>query len=171
MDWIKTLEALAPTVATALLGPLGGGAVSAIGALFGISDATQDKIATAIKSATMTPEQIMGLKQLELDYQAKEKELGFKYAELSFKDRDSARKANVEGGLQGRIFVMSCILLIIGMSTEAFVLFYGVPQHIDDLITGRVLGMLDSVILLILTYYYGKSAPESPTLPTPPAVH
>jgi hypothetical protein len=95
MDWMSTLRALAPTVASAFLGPLGGIAVAAVGNLLGVSEATQDKIASAIQSGQLTPEQIGKLKELELQYQENEKERGFKYSELEFKDRDSARTMQV----------------------------------------------------------------------------
>ena len=104
MDWLDTLKKIAPTVATATLGPLAGAAVSALGDLFGIPDATQDKIASAIQAGQMTPEQISKIKELELEYQNNEKERGFRYAELAFKDRDSARVNNVAGGVQHHIF-------------------------------------------------------------------
>jgi hypothetical protein len=95
MDWMSTLKTIAPTVASAFLGPLGGVAVAAVGNLLGVSEATQDKIASAIQSGQLTPEQIGKLKELELQYQENEKERGFKYSELEFKDRDSARTMQV----------------------------------------------------------------------------
>jgi hypothetical protein len=102
MDWTATLKAIAPTVASAFLGPLGGVAVAAVGNLLGVSDATQDKIADVIKTGQLTPEQIGKLKELELQYQDTEKERGFRYAELAFKedelitkDRDSSRTMQV----------------------------------------------------------------------------
>ena len=102
MDWMGTLKQLAPTVASALLGPLGGVAASAVGELLGIPDATQEAIANAFQKGQLTPEQISSLKQLEMQYQDNEKERGFKYAELEFKtnelvvkDRASAREMQV----------------------------------------------------------------------------
>lgn len=102
MDWLSTLKRLAPTVASAFLGPLGGVAVSAVGELLGIPDATQEAIANALQTGQLTPEQITSLKQLEMQYQDNEKERGFKYAELEFKtnelvvkDRTSARDMQV----------------------------------------------------------------------------
>ena len=99
MEWLLKL---APTVASALLGPLGGIAVSAIGDILGISDATQDTIKQAITSGQLTPEQLGRIKELELQYKAEEAERGFKYADLEFKreelvmkDRDSARSMQV----------------------------------------------------------------------------
>ena len=158
MDWLATLKQLAPTVATAFLGPLGGVAVAAVGNLLGVSDATQDKIASAITSASLTPEQVSQLKELELEYKAKEQELGFKYADLAFQDRDSARKANVAGGTQKPLFWLSLILLIATLGCEIFVLFHGYPAEIPEIIVGRVLGLMDAVAMMVLSYWYGTTS-------------
>jgi hypothetical protein len=102
MDWQSILKTLAPTVASAVLGPLAGIAVAAIGSAIGIDAPTQDKIAKAFTAGQLTPEAIERLKTLELDYQNQERERGFKYAELAFKqdeltvkDRDSARQMQI----------------------------------------------------------------------------
>lgn len=157
MDWLGTLKTLAPTVASALLGPLGGVAVGALGGLLGVSDATQDKIANAIQSGQLTPDQIGKLKELELEYQNNEQERGFRYAELAFKDRDSARQANVQGGTQKYLFGLSIVLLTFTLGVEGYVLFKGVPPDTHDLVVGRVLGMMDSVALMVLSYWFGTS--------------
>lgn len=157
MNWEDLLKKIAPTVASAVLGPLGGVAVAAIGNILGVSDATQDKIAEAIKSGQLTPEQISELKKLELQYQENEKERGFKYADLAFKDRDSARQANVQGGVQKHIFWLSVALLCGTLGIEGYVLFNGLPANVTDMVAGRVLGLMDSVALLALTYWYGTS--------------
>ncbi len=102
MAWQDTLKSLAPTVLSAALGPAGAGIVAAIGAIIGISEPTQDKIAEAIQSGQLKPEHITEIKKLELQLQAEEKERGFRYAELEFKrdelvakDRADARAAQV----------------------------------------------------------------------------
>lgn len=158
MDWLTTLKSLAPTVASAFLGPLGGIAVSAVGNLLGVSDATQEKIAQAIQTGQMTPEQVSELKKLELEYQANEKERGFRYAELAFKDRDSARNANVQGGVQRYLFWLSLALLTVTLGCEIAVLFLGLPAGTPDIVAGRVLGLMDSVALMVLAYWYGTSS-------------
>ena len=157
MNWQEILKSLAPTVASAVLGPLGGVAVSAIGSILGVSDATQDKITEVIKNGQLTPEQISEIKKLELQYQENEKERGFKYADLAFKDRDSARKANVEGGTQKYLFWLSLGLLVGTLGTEGYVLFHGLPTTVTDMVAGRVLGLMDAVALMVLTYWYGTS--------------
>ncbi len=161
MNWLDTLKTLAPTVATAMLGPLGGIAVSALGSLLGVTEATQAKIADAIQTGQLTPEQITKLKQLELEYLNNEKERGFKYAELAFKDRDSARTNNVAGGTQRPLFWLSLLLLTVTLGCEVMVLFYGYPSTVPEIVVGRVLGLMDSVALLVLGYWFGSSSGSS----------
>lgn len=161
MNWLDTLKTLAPTVATAILGPLGGVAVSALGSLLGVPEATQDKIANAIQNGQLTPEQITQLKQLELEYLNNEKERGFRYAELAFKDRDSARTNNVAGGTQRPLFWLSLLLLTVTLGCEVMVLFYGYPPTVPEIVVGRVLGLMDSVALLVLGYWFGSSSGSS----------
>jgi len=155
MDWLKSL---APTVATALLGPLGGVAVSALGELLGVSEATKDKITSAIKDGSLTPDQITKIKELELEYQNNEKERGFKYSELAFKDRDSARKANVSGGTQKMLFWLSLVLLVCTLGTEITVIFYGYPEKTPEIVVGRVLGLMDAVAMMVMSYWYGTTS-------------
>lgn len=158
MEWLTALKKVAPTVATAFLGPLGGIAVTAVGELLGISDATQEKIASVIERGQMTPEQLSAIKRLELEYQNNEKERGFRYAELAFKDRDSARVNNVAGGVQNKLFWLSILLLLVTLGCEVVVLFIGLPAGTPDLIVGRVLGLMDSVALMVLAYWFGTSS-------------
>ncbi len=169
MDWLATLKAIAPTVSTAIFGPLGGAAISAVGDLLGISNATKDKISEVIQNGQITPEQVGKLKELELEYQNNEKERNFRYAELSFKDRNSARQANVQGGTQKMLFWMSIILLFASLGCEILVLFRGYPHEIPEIIVGRVLGLMDAVAMLVLSYWYGttnSSAQKSELLAT-----
>jgi len=156
-DWKKTLQAVAPTLATALGGPLAGAAVSALGSIFGMSNATADSIGKIIADGQLTPDHLAELRKLELEYQNNERERGFKYAELSFRDRDSARTANVSGGTQKMLFWMSLVLLALTLGTEVAVLFLGYPDKTPEIIVGRVLGLMDAVAMLVLSYWYGTT--------------
>ena len=90
------LKTIAPTLASALLGPLGGVAVAAIGNVLGMSDATTAKVTQAFEDGKITPENLAALKELELKYKNEEAERGFRYADLEFKDRDSARQMQID---------------------------------------------------------------------------
>lgn len=87
-DFLKTL---APTLASALLGPLGGVAVASLGKIFGIDSATTESLAKSFESGKLTPEQISAIKALEMKYQAEEAERGFRYVELEYKNTADAR--------------------------------------------------------------------------------
>jgi hypothetical protein len=82
---------IAPTVASALLGPLGGVAVAAISKILGIGDGKVESITQAFQDGKITPDQLSEIRKLELQYQNEEKERGFKYTELEFKDVADAR--------------------------------------------------------------------------------
>lgn len=158
MNWLDTIKTIAPTVASALVGPLAGVAVTALGTLFGISDPTQEKIKSAIEQGQMTGEQISAIRTLELQLQAEERERGFRYAELEFKDRDSARRANVDGGTMGKLFGLSLLLLAVTLGCELIVLFKGYPETVEPIIVGRVLGLMDAIALTVITFWFGTSS-------------
>lgn len=158
MDWKKTLGAIAPTVATALGGPLAGGVVAFLGDLLGISEPTQDKIADAFRNGQLTGEQIAAIKIKEMELRAEEQERGFRYAELEFRDRDSARRASVDGGTLQWLFWLSLVLLVVTLGTEIAVLFYGTPITVPAVVVGRVLGLMDAVAMMVLAFWYGTSS-------------
>lgn len=152
------LMKLAPTVASALLGPFGGVAVAGLSKVLGIDGGTVADVTKAISDGRITPEQVSEIKKLELQFQEDEKERGFRYAELAFKDRDSARKANVEGGTQGKMFWLSVVLLCLTLGCEVAVLFWGYPDDkIPEMVVGRILGLMDAVCMLVLSYHYGTT--------------
>jgi len=151
------LRMVAPTIATALGGPLAGIAVNALGNALGLSDATKDTINDVLNSGTMTSEQVAAVKQAELEMVKHERELGFRFAELGVKDRESARTANVQGGTQKYLFWLSLLLLAFCLGVEGWVLFNGMPDKMPDLVAGRVLGLFDAVTMMVLAYWYGTS--------------
>lgn len=152
------LGGVAPTIASALLGPLGGVAVAGLTKILGIDGGTVADVTKAISDGRVTPEQVAEIRKLELQFQQDEKERGFRYAELEFKDRDSARKYNTEGGIQGQMFWLSVTLLVLTLGTEIYILFNGYPNTLPDIIVGRILGLLDGVALLVLGYHYGTTS-------------
>lgn len=160
MDWtaVKSIIGkLAPTVASAFGGPLAGAAVVAIGDILGISEPTQDKIKAAIENGQLTGQQVAEIRALEMKYKSEEAERGFRYADLEYRDRDSARKANVEGGTQVYLFWLSLALLSVSLGCEVSVLFVGYTQEIPEIIVGRVLGLMDAVAMMVLAYWYGTT--------------
>lgn len=155
MDWTTVLKTLAPTVASAVLGPLGGVAVAALGNILGVSEATQDKIAEAIKTGQLTPEQVGEIKRLELQYLETERERGFKYSELEFRDRDSARAREVATkDNTNKILAFTVIGAFIAM-VGATLLGYA---RVESVLAGTLVGYLSAKAEQVLAYYFGSSA-------------
>lgn len=116
-DWKDTIKVLAPTVASALGGPLAGVAVTALSSILGLSDANQETLKAAVTGAAITPDQVAAIKKLELEYQNAERERGFKFAELEFKDRDSARlRESSTGDTTNRRLAYTIVAAFLGMS-------------------------------------------------------
>lgn len=154
MDFKQIISTLAPTVASALLGPLGGMAVSALGSIMGIDAPTQDKISKAITSGQMTPEHVAEIRKLELQFQADEKERGFRYAELEFKDRDSARKREVDTGdttnRRLAFIIVGAFIAMVGCTLAGW-------AKVDSVLAGTLIGYLSAKCEQVLAYYFGSS--------------
>ena len=156
MDFSDILKTLAPTVASALGGPLAGAAVTALGGILGLSEPTQDKIATVFQNGQMTSEQIAEIKKLELQFKNDEAERGFKYSELEFKDRDSARQMQIATRSQTPE-ILSWLIIGSTLALEGYVLTQGIPPQVSDIVAGRVLGTLDMAFGTVLAFWLGSS--------------
>jgi hypothetical protein len=153
MDWTSTLKTLAPTVATALLGPLAGAAVTAIGSIFGVPNATAESITKIFKDGQVTPEQLSEIRKLEMQYQNDEKERGFKYADLEFKDVASARQrdtAFTENGRRNHRADVMFIMAVVIISAMVWVIWkdQSINEYVKGIFTlvlGRFMGYLDNI--------------------------
>lgn len=154
MDFTSVLKSLAPTVFSAMLGPAGAIAVTALGEIMGVDKPTQESIQKQIAAGQMTPEQITKIKELELQYQNDEKERGFKYAELEFKDTASAREMQVAV----KSTVVPTLAYVIVGSFIAMVagtlLGYA---HVDSVLAGTLVGYLSAKCEQVVGFYFGSS--------------
>ena len=80
MDWLKTI---APTIATAMGGPLAGMAVDAIGNALGMKDATKEQVKDLLASGTLTSDQMASIKQADASLKVRMKELEIDMEELA----------------------------------------------------------------------------------------
>lgn len=158
----ELLKTLAPTVASALGGPLAGAAVAAISSIFG-TNATVDAVTKVLENGAMTPEQITAIKELELKYKNDEAERGFKYAELEYKklelevaDRKNAR--DLQSATRSVTpEVLSWLIIGATLALEGYVLLNGVPPQVSEFVAGRILGTLDTAFATVLAYWLGTS--------------
>ena len=85
MDWLKQI---APTIATAMGGPLAGMAVAAISKAIGVEP---DQVQDMISNNKLTADQIAQVKLAEIELQKQARELGLNFEKLEVEDRKSAR--------------------------------------------------------------------------------
>lgn len=148
MDWLKTI---APTIATALGGPLAGLAVNAVSSALGIDP---DKVNDTIQSGKLTADQIASIQQAELALKAKAQELGLNFEQLATQDRKSAR--DMQTATRSMIPPILAIMVTLG--------FFGI---LIGMMTGKVtsgealmimLGSLGTAWTGIIAFYFGSSA-------------
>jgi hypothetical protein len=161
MNWTEVLKTLAPTVASAFLGPFGGMVVSAVGAAIGMDGATEDKIAKAFTEGQLKPEDIVKIKQLEMDFQTHEKELGFKYADLEVqkfnaevKDRDSARQMQI--ATHSKMPAILTILVTVGFFGVLGLLFAN-PELKANEVMMIMVGQLSAIWGTCVAFYTGTT--------------
>jgi len=148
MSWI---EQIAPTIATALGGPLAGLAVDAVSKAIGIDPKdVQDTINTGKLSA----EQIASIQQAELTLKTKAQEMGLDFEQLAVNDRKSARDMQMT--------VKSWIppILAIGITIGFFGIMYGMMSgHVQSSEALMILlGSLGTAWTGVISFYFGSSA-------------
>ena len=148
-ELLSLLKNAAPALATAVAGPLGGAAVSAIAGKFGVSDSVE----TVAKAIAGDPQAAQKLAEMELEY-----------AKLDAADRDSARKRESDIAISVSAPWYSKMVtpaLALGMfilwgAVNIMLLQNSIPDGMREIVI-RMLGSLDAANMLILSYYFGNS--------------
>jgi hypothetical protein len=150
MEW---LAQIAPSIATALGGPLAGLAVTAISKALDIDEKDVQK---TIETGKLSAEQMMSLKQAEIELQAKAQELGLNFETLATQDRKSAREMQ----MSTKSFVPALLSILVVCAwalIQYFLLTHVIAQEMRELVA-RVLGTLDGALMLVLSFYFGGSS-------------
>ena len=148
-DLLNLLKGIAPTLATAVAGPLGGAAVSAIASRLGVSDSVE----AVAKAIAGDPQAAQKIAELELEY-----------AKLNAQDRDSARKAYAAIATSEnstKLDKMVVPILALGVVGLAFALigvlmFVDTPNDQQQLVI-FALGFITSAAGQVLSFYFGSS--------------
>jgi hypothetical protein len=144
------LKGIAPTLATAVAGPLGGVAITALANKFGVSDSV-DAVAKAIAG---DPKAVEKLQELELEM-----------AKLDMANTADARKMNSEiqnsttaSWLAKNIAYVIDVAIIAGALTMTFVVFIvGVPEQ-NKSMAFTALGSLWTLTGTVVNFHRGSSA-------------
>jgi hypothetical protein len=148
MDWLKQI---APTIATALGGPLAGLAVEAVSKAIGIDpkDVTQ-----TIAEGKLSADQIAQIKTAEIAMAARAQEMGLDFEKIAVDDRKSARQMQSTTqswipGIMAIAVTLGFFGILIGLMTEHF-------KTSDALML--MLGSLGTAWTGIIAFYFGSSA-------------
>lgn len=150
-DKIKGLiGGLAPTLGTALGGPVGGAAATMLADVLGC-DPTPQKIERALQQAT--PEQIAEIKKAELNFEARMKELDVDIFALETQDVQNAR-ASFSKDWTARAIALGAVLSFVGY---VFLVTIQPPDQNSDAVINLVLGYLGGIVSSIVSFYFGSS--------------
>lgn len=159
MDLLKTfgplIGSVAPTIATALGGPVAGMAVKAIsGALFGNDSASKDEIMTAL--ANPTGDQLAALKKIDADFAVQMKALDIDLERIAAGDRASARDMQKET----KDWIPRALAVSVTVGFFAILLYmlvYGLPTTGNEALL-LLLGALQTAWGGIIAFYFGSSS-------------
>lgn len=145
---LNLLKSFAPTLATAVAGPLGGAAVSLIAKKFGV----EDSVAAVANAIVGDPEAGKKLREMELEY-----------AKMHLENVKDARAMQTAALGQSDVFAKRFVYYFAGFWSFCSVLYIGfitfgnIPAaniRFADTILGFLLG---TVVATILNFFYGTS--------------
>ena len=146
----KIVGGIAPTLGATLGGPLGGAAGKVIAEVLGC-EPTPDAIEKRMQTATA--EDLFKIKEAELKYAAKMKELGVDMFELETKDKQDAR-AHFSSDWTARAIGL---LSLTGFLGYIFLVTLLPPDQNSDTIVSLVLGYLGGTVSAVISFYFGAS--------------
>lgn len=160
-DWRTLVKSIAPTIGTALGGPLGGVAGLALSKALGVDDAVaKDDTALAAAVQGASPDQLLKLKQADQEFALQMQKLGFENLQaleaIAAGDRADARAREVKtGDWTPKALAIAITLGFFGLL--AYLMKFEPPAGSKDILN-VMLGALGTAWISIVTYYFGSSA-------------
>lgn len=148
MNW---LEQIAPTIATAVAGPLGGLAYEAVSKILNISP---DDAKSIMDSGKLTSDQVAAIQQAEIQLKARAQEMGLDFAKLTVDDRKSAR--DMQAVTKSVVPAVLAFLITFGFFGILAALMSGQVTKSDELMV--MLGALGTSWTGVIAFYFGSSA-------------
>jgi len=144
------IGAVAPTIGTALGGPMGNMAANMVADALGC-EPTPKKLEKAIQAAT--PEQLAEIKKLDTDFEIKMKELDVDLYALETQDIQDAR-GRFSKDWTSRIIGMT---VVGGFMGYIFLVTLQPPEQNSEALINLVLGYLGGLASAIISFYFGAS--------------
>ncbi|MDP1832256.1 MAG: hypothetical protein Q8K67_09370 [Geothrix sp.] len=160
-DWKALVKSIAPTIGTALGGPLGGVAGMALTKALGLGEESakdDDALAAAVQGAS--PDQLMSLKKADQDFALQMQKLGFENIQaleaIAAGDRANAREREIK--TQDWTPKTLGIAITLGFFGLLYFLLRHEPPAGSRDILNIMLGSLGSAWIGVVSYYFGSSA-------------
>jgi hypothetical protein len=149
MNW---LVQIAPTIASALGGPLAGLAVTVLSKALNVAPHEVNDI---IQSNKLNADQIAQVKVAEIELQRQAQELGLDFEKLAVADSVSARNMQIE--TKSHIPAMLASITTIGFFGILILLFFNKVDPINNALM-IMLGSLGTAWTGVISFYFGSSA-------------
>ena len=144
------IGAVAPTIGTALGGPMGSMAANMVADALGC-EPTPKKIEAAVQAAT--PEQLTELKKIDKDFEVRMKELDVDLYALETADIQDAR-GKFSKDWTSRIMG---IAVVGGFMGYIFLVTLQPPEQNSEALINLVLGYLGGLASAVISFYFGAS--------------
>ena len=155
-NWKKMVGTVAPTLATALGGPLAGMAVDSVAKALGVSETSNAENEISEILTSPNPEILLKLKEADQNFQTQLKQLDIDLEKIAVEDRQSAR--NMRQVMKDRFPDLLAVVVTIGFfSVLAVHLFCQIPEG-NKTFLNIMLGALAGVWLDCMRFYFGSSS-------------
>jgi len=158
-NWKEIVKNIAPTIGTALGGPLAGSATKFIAEkVLGDASAPVAKVAKALMEAT--PDKLAKLSEVDKEFELEMEKLGIDVYQLEVEDRKSARdlfKINIWPQIVlSTLFVIGYFAVLFVLMKSGKKLDFKDAQWLQGVFT-TILGVLTAAIPQILSFWFGSS--------------
>jgi hypothetical protein len=156
---LQFLKTVAPTLATALGGPLAGMATTAILGAFGIKTGSSSSDTKALEAAVSgaTPEQIAAIQKAENDFKVQMEQLHISEEQLQYADTADARARDI--AVRDSTPTILAYLVTAGFfGVLIFMLVKGVPRDTGGDVLLVMMGALGAAWTSVISFFFGSSA-------------
>lgn len=149
MNWLLQI---APTIASALGGPLAGLAVTALSKALNVAP---HEINDIIAAGKLNADQLAQVKIAEIELQKQAQSLGLNFAEIEEKNQESAR--NMQIATQSKIPAILASITTVGFFGILILLFFNRVDPTNNALM-IMLGSLGTAWTGVIGFYFGSSA-------------
>ena len=152
-NWLKTLAKVAPTIASAIGGPMAAVAVNVATKALGLNVNDENALAEAVASGD--PNVLLKLKEAENNFKLELKRLEIKEEELFVEDRDSARKREI--ATKDKAPAILAATIVLGFFGVFYFVFTTPINENSSQAVYILVGALTAGLTQVLNYYFGSS--------------